>query len=86
MRHCECIPQQDGEADGDEETSQISYQKTTSHTIFVILLHRTTRYCKKTVVIHGVTIPEGTMIHVAIDSIHHDPDNYSDPESYIPER
>ena len=56
--------------------------------IFVLLLHtcRTVRYCKKTIVIHGVTIPEGTVIQVAIDVIHHDPEHYNDPESYIPER
>ena len=52
----------------------------------VIMLHRTIRYCKKTTVIHGVTIPEGVIAHVAIDAIHHDPEYYDDPESYIPER
>ena len=50
------------------------------------MLHRTLRYCKKTIVIHGVTIPEGVIVHVAIDAIHHDPEYYDDPESYIPER
>ena len=27
------------------------------------------------IVIHGVPIHEGTMIHLAIDAVHHDPDN-----------
>jgi cytochrome P450 len=36
--------------------------------------------------IGGWTVDEGPTVIVDIDAIHHDPDNYSDPEAFRPER
>ena len=50
------------------------------------LLFRTDRYCKRTTVINGVTIPKGAVIAVPISVLHHSPLYWKDPEKFDPER
>ncbi|PAV22824.1 cytochrome P450 [Pyrrhoderma noxium] len=38
------------------------------------------------VVIQGVTLPPNTTLHVPTWTLHHDPSNFKDPDSFIPER
>ncbi|XP_028828093.1 cytochrome P450 3A56-like isoform X2 [Denticeps clupeoides] len=47
---------------------------------------RIDRECKKTVEIHGVTILKGMAVMVPTYVLHRDPDLWSDPESFKPER
>ncbi|XP_033751854.1 cytochrome P450 3A8-like [Pecten maximus] len=46
----------------------------------------TDRVCLKDTVVNGVKIPAGMNISIPIYCIHHDPDNWEDPEKFIPER
>ncbi|XP_060072392.1 cytochrome P450 3A8-like [Ylistrum balloti] len=46
----------------------------------------TDRVCVKETVINGVRIPAGMHVHIPIYCVHHDPDNWKDPEKFIPER
>jgi hypothetical protein len=46
----------------------------------------TDRYCNKTTVINGVTIPKDTTIVVPIALLHHSPLYWKDPEKFDPDR
>jgi hypothetical protein len=46
----------------------------------------TDRYCNKTTVINGVTIPKDATIVVPITLLHHSPLYWKDPEKFDPNR
>uniref|UniRef100_A0A8D0Q3I1 Cytochrome P450 3A n=1 Tax=Sus scrofa TaxID=9823 RepID=A0A8D0Q3I1_PIG len=50
------------------------------------LTARLERVCKKDVEIHGVFIPQGTVVMVPIYTIHQDPGHWPEPEEFHPER
>ena len=57
----------------------------------VIIYHRLASYRIDRSVIHdveidGVTLPAGSMFFAAAYVIHHDPEIWPDPESFIPDR
>lgn len=48
--------------------------------------HVMTRVCNKTCTINGVTIPEGTEVKYPIYALHHDPELWTHPEKFDPNR
>ena len=59
---------------------------TVSLTCTLTLIDRTDRYCKKTTVINGVTIPKGAAIAVPIGLLQRSPLYWKDPEVFDPDR
>ena len=55
------------------------YQQTTFN-------YRTDRYCKRTTVINGVTIPKGAIVTIPISLLQHSPLYWKDPEKFDPDR
>ena len=54
--------------------------------ILIFVFHSTDRYCNKTTVINGVTIPKDATIIVPITLLHHSPVYWKDPEKFDPNR
>jgi len=44
------------------------------------------RMCKEDYNLNGIIIPRDSVIHVPVYAIHMDPENYPNPEKFIPER
>ncbi len=44
------------------------------------------RYCQKSTVLNGVTVPKGVIVDVPVYTIHKDPRYWPNPEVFDPER
>ena len=44
----------------------------------------TMRYARRNMRLGGHLVPEGTLITVPYDAVHHHPDNWADPDAFIP--
>ena len=54
--------------------------------IVYIIMNRTNREAGKDVTIGGIKVPKGMRVEIPIAAIHYNPENYHDPEKFIPER
>ena len=54
--------------------------------IMSLFMGRTDRYCTKTTVVNGVTIPKGAAIEVPIGMLQRSPLYWKDPEVFDPDR
>ena len=52
----------------------------------LVIHYRTTRHAQKTIDINGVTIPEGATVHLPILLFHYNPEYWTEPEKFDPER
>ena len=68
--------------------SSDSSLKLTFHETCVLLTVscRTGRYCSEDCVLNGVQFMKGSLVLLAIDTIHHDPNVWTDPEEFNPDR
>ena len=49
-------------------------------------LYRIARCCNEDCVLDGVQFKKGALVFLLVDSIHHDPNIWTDPEVFNPER
>ena len=55
-------------------------------TISEVFCYRTFRMCDETIKLNGITIQKGVTVLVPLYDVHHDPEIWSDPETFDPER
>lgn len=52
----------------------------------MVTYHRFSRMATEAITIKGVTIPAGMSVHFPLYAIHHDPEFWTDPETFNPDR